>query len=203
MNQQLIKVSNRCFYEGSIKTGYRMPPGKMFLGLEKPFLFIDVNVNAFCEWDGTSGYNRAEIAAMRKFLEFWLAYAAASKTENFHPSDIAIITPYAAQRSRLQTNLESLKVGKNKYYMADQVLSVDQSQGREFGLVFISTVRTSTGRFLSDYRRINVALTRAQHGLVIFGHRKTLQRNKMWSYMLKTHKKQVFPNVTQAIAKFT
>jgi superfamily I DNA and/or RNA helicase len=62
---------------------------------------------------------------------------------DFNSKDIAIITFYAAQRTELKRVVHS--------YKDIQVLSVDQSQGREYELVFISTVRTSPGRFISDY----------------------------------------------------
>ena len=95
MNKHLIKVPNNCFYDNSIITRYKCPIGKVFLGLENPFLFIDVNEKAQ-KWDETSCYNEAEIAAMKKFLDFWLKKTAASETSKFKPEDIAFITPYAA-----------------------------------------------------------------------------------------------------------
>ena len=112
---------------------------------------------------------------------------------------MAIITPYAAQRRRLKQQLTEVTVGKKVYNFSKFVLSIDQSQGREFPLVFITTVRSSRGRFISDYRRINVALTRAQHGMVIFGNQKTLKEDKMWNYMLKYHKYQVYDGVQHAV----
>ena len=99
---------------------------------------------------------------------------------NFTSKDLAIITFYGAQRTRLKKSVEKYKDIK--------VLSVDQSQGREYELVLISTVRTTKGKFISDYQRINVALTRAQHGLVIFGNQQNLEKDKMWRYMLSYHK---------------
>ena len=85
-----------------------------------------------------------------------------SQEMNFASKDLAIITFYGAQRTRIKKSVEN--------YKSVKVLSVDQSQGREYELVLISTVRTTKGRFISDCQRINVALTRAQHGLVIFGN---------------------------------
>ena len=99
---------------------------------------------------------------------------------NFASKDLAIITFYSAQRTQLRKSV--------KKYKDIQVLSVDQSQGREYELVLISTVRTTPGKFISDYQRINVALTRAQHGLVIFGNQQNLEKDKMWRYMLSYHK---------------
>ncbi len=38
--------------------------------------------------------------------------------------------------------------------------------------------------FLENYRRINVALTRAQHGLIIIGNAETLSTNQKWQTLI-------------------
>ena len=68
--------------------------------------------------------------------------------------------------------------------MDKQVISVDSAQGREYDVVIISTVRTSGGIFLSEYERINVAITRAKHGLVIIGNAKALKKDEKWKHLL-------------------
>ena len=64
--------------------------------------------------------------------------------------------------------------------MENQVLTIDSSQGREYEIVLLSTVRTKPGSFISEHKRINVALTRAKHGLVIFGNKKMLIEDETW-----------------------
>ena len=55
--------------------------------------------------------------------------------------------------------------------------TVEKSQGCEIDLVLYSTVRTN-GRyalgFVKDYRRLNVSITRAKKGMLIFGDVSTL-----------------------------
>ncbi|KAH1069927.1 hypothetical protein GLYMA_03G139000v4 [Glycine max] len=76
------------------------------------------------------------------------------------PSDIGIITPYAAQ-------VVLLKMLKNKEdQLKDvEISTVDGFQGREKEAIIISMVRSNSKKevgFLSDRRRMNVAVTRSR-----------------------------------------
>ena len=55
--------------------------------------------------------------------------------------------------------------------------------------MIMSTVRSNDDSrigFLDSYSRINVALTLAQHGLIIIGNRQTLEReDKFWRPIIK------------------
>ena len=70
-------------------------------------------------------------------------------------ADVGVVTPYAAQARLVRDRLDA----------AVEVNSVDAFQGREKEVVVVSTVRANAGGdvgFLSDWRRGNVALTRAR-----------------------------------------
>ena len=58
-----------------------------------------------------------------------------------------------------------------------RVSTVDSFQGQEKEVIILSCVRAGgrTIGFLNDSKRVNVALTRAQHSLFIVGHRGTLE----------------------------
>ena len=68
-----------------------------------------------------------------------------------------------------------------------EIDTVDGFQGREKEAVVISLVRSNaTGEigFLSDTRRMNVALTRARRKLIVIGDSATLANNEFYKSML-------------------
>lgn len=62
-----------------------------------------------------------------------------------------------------------------------EVNTVDAYQGREKDIIIISTVRTGGIGFLRDYRRMNVAITRAKHFLWVVGNKNCLQKDENWN----------------------
>ncbi|KAF5826217.1 AAA domain-containing protein [Dunaliella salina] len=70
-----------------------------------------------------------------------------------------------------------------------EVLTIDKYQGRDKPCIVLSFVRSNTkgsaGRLLADWQRLNVALTRAKHKLVMVGCAATLQEIPLLSSMLQ------------------
>ncbi|RLN40592.1 DNA-binding protein SMUBP-2 isoform X1 [Panicum miliaceum] len=89
-----------------------------------------------------------------------IAHAKLLVESGVHASDVGIITPYAAQ-------VTCLKMMRNKdAKLKDlEISTVDGFQGREKEAIIISMVRSNSKKevgFLSDHRRMNVAVTRAR-----------------------------------------
>lgn len=101
--------------------------------------------------------------------------------------DVGVISPYKVQARYLQTQIK-----KNQYFKPFRNLitvnTVDGFQGQERDIMFISLVRSNEqGQigFLSDLRRMNVAITRARMKLVIIGDVQTLTCHSFYRQLYK------------------
>ncbi|CAJ2504786.1 Uu.00g121800.m01.CDS01 [Anthostomella pinea] len=87
-------------------------------------------------------------------------------------SDIGVMTHYRSQ-------LSLLKHGLRGYGSSIELHTADRFQGRDKEVVILSLVRSneacSIGDLLKDWRRINVAFTRAKTKLLVVGSRDTLK----------------------------
>ncbi|MBT9555818.1 MAG: AAA family ATPase [Myxococcales bacterium] len=96
--------------------------------------------------------------------------------------DLAVITPYDAQVRHLRALLQSeLNAGL-------EVGSIDGFQGREKEVVILDLVRSNADGqigFLSDTRRMNVAITRARRCLVVLGDSATIGDHPYYSGFLE------------------
>lgn len=101
-------------------------------------------------------------------------------TTFFNASDIGIISPYSAQVKLLN---ETLRKNKSKSELRIEVSTIDGFQGREKEVIILSTVRNNRRRevgFLRDWRRLNVAITRARTLLIVAGDESTIATDENW-----------------------
>jgi len=96
---------------------------------------------------------------------------------------VAIISPYREQVRRIRERLaQDIDNG------ILEVNTIDAFQGQEKDIIIFSSVRSNRERsigFLSDTRRLNVALTRAKYGLFVIGSSHALSSNPTWNRLLK------------------
>lgn len=128
--------------------------------------------------------NEAEAAQLVHMLKEFMKNRVGGST----PFDgtIGVITPYSGQVILLKSMIASdpeLRNLMQKNPIDLEINSIDAYQGRERDLIFFSTVRSNRKGnvgFLTDWRRMNVALTRAKVGLVVFGDMDTLVNDHHW-----------------------
>ena len=99
---------------------------------------------------------------------------------------IGIISPYKEQVQYLTAQIAAdEELEKFKSQIA--VKTVDGFQGQERDIIYISMVRSNDQReigFLSDTRRMNVALTRAKKKLVVIGDSATIGNHPFYKDFL-------------------
>ena len=141
---------------------------------DEPMTFIDT-AGADCdeeaELDGSSRCNPAEgrlvISKVQQLQEAGVA-----------AGDIAVISPYAAQVRWLRERAPDPAI---------EIDTVDGFQGREKEAIVISLVRSNREceiGFLTDTRRMNVALTRARRKLIVIGDSATLGGHLFYAALL-------------------
>ena len=108
--------------------------------------------------------------------------------------DIGIISPYKGQVQLLRRMLRKDSYWKPLRHLIS-INTVDGFQGQERDIILISMVRNNEqGQvgFLSDLRRMNVAITRARMKLIIIGHSPTLCRHPFYKRL-----KHYIDNITE------
>ena len=114
---------------------------------------------------------------------------------SLQPENIGIIAPYQKQVQKIRIALKLLGVVNNKDATKIVVGSTEQFQGQERRVIILSTVRASQEfvesdarhslGFLSNKKRFNVAITRAQALLIVIGHPQVLATEPSWRALLK------------------
>ncbi len=106
-------------------------------------------------------------------------------TPNDFPS-IAIISPYKQQIHVLREQMVHVHE-LAPYSNSISVNTIDSFQGQERDIVCISMTRSNGDAvigFLSDIRRMNVAMTRARKKLVVIGDSATLSQLKFYDELI-------------------
>jgi regulator of nonsense transcripts 1 len=169
------------FYGGKLLNGVTAPERRPLAGFPWPreeFPVAFVPVKGVEMDDGVSKMNEAEAAAACDAVGALLAGGQCSV------SDIAVVTPYAAQARLIRRLTRRLTQNTGPPYI--EVSSVDGFQGREKEAVVFSAVRSNDYGaigFTSDWRRVNVSFTRARRALIVIGNDQTLRRGDPDTWM--------------------
>lgn len=183
MHRAIMEFSSREFYDGALTADASVQDHLLkdlsYVREEPltstPIDFIDTAGAGYDEEkepEGESKRNPREAELLRRKVEALLDTGLA-------PEEIAVIAPYAAQVRLLRERLPLAGL---------EVDTVDGFQGREKEAVVISLVRSNNRQeigFLSDQRRMNVALTRARRKLIIIGDSATLSSSEFFARMIE------------------
>ena len=154
MREMIAGFSSHYFYQGLLHTAHHLK------NICNHITFIDTAGSGFNEQkgkDGTSLQNDGELQIIQKLLA----------DETINTANIACITPYAGQ----------VAAAKELFGNDIRISTIDSFQGQEKHTIILSLVRSNDENeigFLKDYRRMNVAITRAQEQLIVIGDSATI-----------------------------
>lgn len=187
MNEEIMQFSSDWFYGGQLQAAPEVRC-RSILDWDSPLSWIDTSGMEFKEefvGENFGRINRQEANLLLDELQKYIARIGGKRILD-ERIDFGIISPYKAQVQYLRGRIKSSDALR-PYRSLLTVNTVDGFQGQERDVVFISLVRANEeGQigFLSDLRRMNVAMTRARMKLVILGEAETLTRHAFYRKLL-------------------
>lgn len=167
MHPAIGRMISHVFYEGKIRQGTE-DTRKVEGWMKKPVTWLSTSLmrNHAEVRNDKSFANHAEARLIRQKLQdlerLWKQDARLT---------VGVISGYSAQVNHMRRIIAPTDHTKWRHLQID-VATVDSFQGRECDVIIYSTVRSNRKRqigFQRDYRRINVALSRARDLLVVVG----------------------------------
>ena len=165
MRKSIADFSSNYFYKGELCTPEHLQDNGIHIS------FFDTAGAGYEEekgGDGSSLMNRGELDMVQKIID----------SENLEMNSIAFISPYSGQ----------VGLAKSSFSKELLISTIDSFQGQEKEVVIISLVRSNDESkigFLSDYRRMNVALTRAKEQLFVIGDSSTIGNDPFYVQFLE------------------
>lgn len=158
--------------------------------LVQPFILVDT-AGGDCEeeeqsseggnWNGQEGFrashgNVGEVEIVCRLVDDLVQSGVA-------PADVGVISPYSRQVGLLRGKL------RGRYSGAEvEIATVDSFQGREKEVICLSLVRSNQAGsvgFLSDDRRLNVAITRARRAVLLVCDSETIANHPLLARLVK------------------
>lgn len=164
MREAIAGFSADYFYKGLLQTATHLSNVNVHI------TFIDTTGSGYNEVQGSNGIslqNEGELQIIQKLIE----------TESLDPSITAFISPYSGQ----------VAAAKDVLPKQMRISTIDSFQGQEKEIIILSLVRSNDDGdigFLKDYRRMNVAITRAKEQLFIIGDSTTIGADPFYSALL-------------------
>ena len=164
MREAIAGFSSDYFYKGLLQTATHLSNTGAHIS------FIDTAGSGYNEEQGSNGMslqNEGELQIVQKLLI----------AENLDPLTTAFISPYAGQVAAAKETLPKEM----------RISTIDSFQGQEKEVIILSLVRSNDDGeigFLKDYRRMNVAITRAKEQLFVIGDSATIGADAFYNAFL-------------------
>jgi len=193
MNEVLMEFPNKLFYNNTLIADESVKNIKLsdlldekikkkvednpFLN-DHPLIFVDVDSKEKISIS-KSKFNLDELKAVKNCLKDFKNVLDLKL--------IGLITPYKEQYALFKKELKGF-IEKGL-----EISTIDGFQGKEKDIILLSLVRANEKGeigFLKDYRRLNVAITRAKRKLIVFGNSETLESDNIYRKWINFIKKK-------------
>ncbi|XP_039140308.1 probable helicase MAGATAMA 3 [Dioscorea cayenensis subsp. rotundata] len=204
MHPEISIFPSKEFYDGSLENGSlverqtkRQWHAYRCFG---PFCFFDIDGTESQPSGSGSWVNEEEV----DFIILLYHKLVNQYTELRSSSQLAIISPYRYQVKLLRDRIRE-NFGERSDHLVD-INTVDGFQGREKDVAIFSCVRANKGKgigFVSDFRRMNVGITRARSSVLVVGSASTLIQDDHWKNLVSSAKdRNCYFKVTKPYAAF-
>ena len=196
MHSDIMQFSSQWFYGGNLVAAPEVSD-RGILDYDIAMEWIDTSDMDFAERTVSAGNSRLNTLEADFFVAQLERYVQRIGVQRIIDEriDFGLISPYKAQVKYLRTKIKKSAVLKPIKPQLS-INTIDGFQGQERDVVMISLVRSNDdGRigFLSDLRRMNVAITRARMKVIIVGDASTLQHHKFYG-RLRAYIEQLAPD---------
>jgi hypothetical protein len=187
MHPMISVWPNKRFYRGKIVDGENVRSStytKEWHFLLPPFSMYDVKGTEELDLS-KSYYNRLEVSTVKSVLRS--LYGILKESVRRAPLKVGVISAYKAQATLMRESMAQMSDAFDSSLISLHSSTVDGFQGQECDVIIFLCVRCnpqgSIG-FLSDSRRLTVALTRAKYSLLVIGDCSTLKHHDLWNDLI-------------------
>jgi len=193
MHEHIMNFSNSKFYGSQLKAHESVKNSLLSYDAYEHLLntaldFIDTagcGYNEILNPESLSTSNPEEAQLLIRHLKSLVEQYYSNGRKD--PISIGVISPYKEQAQLLHIQIENDETFKT-FPIHIAIKTIDGFQGQERDVIYISLVRSNDDKdigFLSDIRRMNVALTRAKKKLVVIGDSATLSNHPFYKDFLE------------------
>lgn len=202
MHDNIMGFSNKMFYEGKLESDVTVKDNLLSFDendelLKRSLEFIDTAGSGYNEKQNPESlsYSNPEEAelllkhlakVLEQYEETTARHLDSARSDKTVSLRIGIIAPYKQQVEFIRNYILENELFKDSRHHFS-VRTVDGFQGQERDIICISMTRSNDNGeigFLSDTRRMNVALTRAKRKLLVFGDSATLANHTFYKSFL-------------------
>lgn len=175
MHEEISKTPSELFYNGELHNGPLV--NQTDIGYFPVGYHGHHNIWIDCKGKDQGNINNSEIEIIEKQMNDLLNWAENNPKKDGSEYSVILLTFYLAQSNKMKEKFDSFRK-KADGILNVKIATVDYIQGQEADFVFLSMVRQKNTGFLDTPNRLNVAITRAKHLLVIIGNLEFFRTNK-------------------------